>query len=201
MIRAVLVVVCLLLASGCGSKNPQAEIPAQSTKPSLLDEILASDNIVLRINAAQQDQPSDEWRDDSRGGRYNATRSQRASDLALKLLDTLPPRLRTLSAQQLVDALKVSPDGQEESFSGVAYYVYLIGNTMIMNELKAKPRSELEKLWNLRKDRRSIYTGDSGGMWTIGDLVTHHLLGAETNGQPIRTGTNQMSPPSGSRRN
>ncbi len=141
-------------------------------------------DVVIRIKAAEQDLPGDDWANQPQGGKYNVTRSQRASDLAKVLLEPVPRRLQGLSVEELVGSLKVFPYGNYGSFEGVAYYVYLIGNRSIMEELKRRPQSELETLRRFKEDRRMIYTGASGGLWTIGDLVNNDLLTTRTNGQP-----------------
>jgi hypothetical protein len=184
MIRIIQFLVCLFLATGCAAKRQQVRLAVDSSGFSILDRLLVDGDIAQRLRAAEQDLPSDKWRDHPRGGRYNATRTQRAGDLATELLAPVPERLRGMQTQQLVESLKTSQFGDERSFSDAAYYVYLIGNQMIMDELLARPRSEVEVLASLRSDRRSIYTGESGGVWTIGELVTCDLLKSDTDGQP-----------------
>ncbi len=141
-------------------------------------------DVVIRIKAAEQDLPGDDWRTQPETGRHNVSRSQRASDLAKVLLEPVPSRIKGLSVEELVRSLKVFPHGKYGSFDGVAYYVYLIGNRAIMEELGRRPPSELEALRNFKDDRRMIYTGESGGVWTIGDLVSNDLLTTRTNGHP-----------------
>jgi hypothetical protein len=184
MIRAIQFLACLLLATGCASKRHQVDVAGYSSGPSILDRLLVDGDAAQRRRAAEQDLPSDEWRAHPRSGRYNGTRSQRAGALATELLAPVPERLRRISPPQLVGSLKTSMYGDERYFSDVAYYVYLIGNRMIMDELLARPRSEVEVLASLRNDRRSIYTGSSGGEWTIGEFVTYDLLEINTDGQP-----------------
>ncbi len=185
MIRFIQFLACLLLATGCAAKRQQVRVAADMSALSILDRLLVDGDSAQRLRATEQDLPSDKWFDHRRGGRYNETRTQRAGDLAAELLAPVPERLRGMSTQHLVESLKTSQFGDERSFSDAAYYVYLIGNRMIMDELLARPRSEVEVLASLRSDRRSIYTGESGGVWTIGDLVTFDLLKSDPDAQPV----------------
>ncbi len=175
-------VIVLALAVSCGAvgcKPKLAETRAPVLPPSLhlLDRLLADGDVPAKIKAAEQDLPGDEWRASPKVGRYNASRSRRASEIAQGLLETLPARLKQMSAQQLVQELKVSPpNGPYPSFDGTAYYVYMIGDHKIMEELMRRPKAEVELLRGLGNDTRMIYTGESGG-GSIGELVTWGLLG------------------------
>lgn len=174
---------CAVLLSGCKPSSAPTQ-PPPSLRVGVLDELFMNGDVVIRIKAAEQDLPGDDWRNQPERGKYNVSRSQRASDLAKVLLEPVPRRLQGLSVEELVGSLKVFPSGNYGSFDGVAYYVYLIGNRSIMEELRRRPQSELETLRRFKEDRRMIYTGDSGGVWTIGDLVINDLLTSRTNGQP-----------------
>ncbi len=175
--------ICAVLLSGCRPSSAPKQ-SAQSFRVGVLDELFMNGDVVIRIKAAEQDLPGDDWANQPQGGKHNVTRSQRSSDLAKVLLEPVPRRLEGLSVEELVESLKVFPYGNYGSFEGVAYYVYLVGNRSIMEELRRRPRSELETLRRFKEDRRMIYTGASGGVWTIGDLVSNDLLTNRTNAQP-----------------
>ncbi len=156
---------------------------SESRSP-LLDALLMQSNAAARIKAAAQDIPGDEWRTHPKGGRYNLTRSDRASKIATELLQRFPERLRNLSAQELMANLKTFDYGDYGTFHDAAYYVYLIGNRMIVEELGRRPAEQLEVLKSLKEDRRMIWNGDSGGLFTMSDLASDQFLRTPKSGQP-----------------
>jgi len=203
---------CLFLTLACGCKPEPSRIVvlggSESRSP-LLDALLTETNAVVRIKVAAQDLAGDEWRTHPKGGRCNVTRSGRASEIATDLLEGFPQQLTNLSAPELVANLKTFSYGDYGSFPDAAYYVYLIGNRMIVDEFGRRPHTELGALRSLRDDTREIWNGDSGGLFSVADLVRDGLLstlmngqpdGAANGSQPIRSGSNSTSSAPGSRR-
>lgn len=210
ILRSAQLCVCLVLACGCKPQDQRILVLGGSgSRSPLLDALLTETNAFTRIKAAAQDLPSDEWRNHAKGGRYNATRSGRASEIATDLMTGFPQRLTNMSAQELVANLKTFSYGDYGSFQDAAYYVYLIGNSMIVDEFGRRPHTELDPLRSLKDDKREIWNGDSGGLFTVADLVRDGLLSTRTNGQPdgaanrsppIRSETNRTSGTAGSGR-
>lgn len=139
---------------------------------------MAREDVKIRVKVAEQDQPDDEWRTgpESRPGRHNVSRSKRESDLAVELLDEIKPKIKQMFARQLLDSIKTYSPLTESTFPSVAYYVYLIGNQMIMKELQSRPESELRSLREFRNDQREAWTGDNGPPCSIGDFIRIDLL-------------------------
>lgn len=89
-----------------------------------------------------------------------------------------------MSAQELVTNLKTFAYGDYGTFRDATYYVYLIGNRMIVDELGRRPAEQLEALKSLKEDRRMIWNGDSGGLFTMSDLASDQFLRTTNSGQP-----------------
>jgi hypothetical protein len=175
MLRALQTIVwmaALALATCCASKG------ARPTSPAILDQVLTSKNVKARVRAVERDLPGDKWITGgaTRPGRYNVSRSGREADLAHELLLAAEPKVRAMSARQLLDSLKTFPYPEYDSFPGVAGYVYRDGNQMILHELNSKPMADLQTLRAFRDDRRSVFTGDNGSPLSVGELVRYKLL-------------------------
>jgi hypothetical protein len=170
--RALLVFVIFLV--GCSS-SPRGSATGKSRSP-ILDGLLAPGPIQLRMKEAERDLSTDKWETLPKMGYINSSRSDRESELAHELLATIKPRLKAMSARELLESLKTVPDGACGSFPGVAYYVYRDGNWLIMQELKTRPTSELASFRKFRDDNREVFTGDSGPLLLVGELVRHDLL-------------------------
>lgn len=164
----------VLLLMGCAPK--QQAVKQQDEIPSVLDSLLGSTNVVARIKAAECDLPSDEWETLPKIGRTNRTRGAREGSLALELLEGLKPLLPKMSVRELIASLKTFPYPEYGSFPGVEYGVFEGGNDMIIEELKRRPRSELDVLKPFRQDRRAVWTGDAGPPLSVGELVRYDLF-------------------------
>lgn len=175
MIQRIHILMFLLLVVGCAPPSSRPPV-APSQQPTLLDQALETEKVVMRKKVAEQDLPTDTWHTHPKGGRYNVSRSSREGELAHELLAQIKPRLKQMPVRDLLDSLKTFPLTDYGSFLGVAYYIYRDGNQMIIAELASRPRSELESLRALGDDRREVFTGDSGPPCSIGDLVRYTFL-------------------------
>jgi hypothetical protein len=178
MMRHVLSLICLVLLAlspSCGSK---VAAPPPAKPPSILDKVLQSEQAQKLMKAAEQELPTDQWKagGESRPGRHNVSRFRRERDVATQLLAIVYPQLKEMSARELLESLKTFPYGEYGTFPGVAYYVYLDGNQMIMNHLEARPARELQSLGGYRLDQSSVFTGDNGAPVDVGGFVRYSLL-------------------------
>jgi hypothetical protein len=171
-IHTAVAIAVLALAASCASTV------SRPAPPTLLDQSLGSGDTKARMRTVERDLPGDESRTggETRPGRYNVSRSRREGNLAHELLLSLEPKIRTMSARQLLDSLKTFPYPEYDTFPGVAYYVYRDGNQIILRELDTRPASELRTLQAFRTDQRSVFTGDNGPPLSVGELVRYSLL-------------------------
>jgi hypothetical protein len=167
------------LVIGCVSSSlPHGSKQHESGSRSILDLALADTNVISERRAIELDLVGDEWRKGvtPRPGDINISRSQRESALALRILDSLQTRLQSMEPSMLLMSLKTVPYGDSGDFSGVAYYVYMVGNARIMDILNNKSRAEIQALSEYRNDRQVIFLGDNGPVGTVGDFVRNTLL-------------------------
>ncbi len=174
---AILAALLLSFIACAPSRQSSLQISSQNGI-SVLTALLITEEARIRIERAQRDLPADVWVSGSVGrpGLYNRSRTDRESQVAQELLASLDPKLRKFSAKSLLDSIKTTSPIPTEEISGVAYYVYLVGNHAIMRELSKRPRSELMSLEAYKSDTRPIFTGDAGGYATIGDFIKETLL-------------------------
>ena len=143
----------------------------------ILDEALARTDLHDEWALADRDLPSDIWTTHPKIGRVNDSRFHREMGVTHKLLDGIKPKVQSMSTPELLDSLKVLPPGASYAkLPGVVYYVWRDGNEMIMDELKRRPKSDLEALRSHTNDLRTVFTDDSGEYLTVGDVV-HRTLG------------------------
>jgi hypothetical protein len=128
------------------------------------------------MKEAERDLPTDVWKTLPKVGHINSSRSNREGELAQELLAAIKPRLKGMSARELLESLKTFPCGACGSFYGVAYYVYCGGNQLIIQEIEGRPASELGALRSFRNSNRDVFNGDSGPRLLVGDLVRYDLL-------------------------
>ena len=177
--RHLLLSACIVLIVGCcGTGGEPANSSFLEKENPVLDSLLVAKGVPARVKEAEQDRPTDTWKEGgtSRPGRLNVSRDERMSALARELLGSLKPRLAQLSAENLILSLKTTRYGDSEPFSGVAYYVYRDGNSMIVQELTRRPKSQLKFLRSFQKSPRAVFSGEGGGYYTVGQLVTINLL-------------------------
>lgn len=174
-ILSCLCIALMALAMSCGQK---AAPPATPPKLSILDQLLEPEEVKVRVKAAKQELPDDEWQTgpESRPGRYNVSRFRREVGLARDLLTSMEPRLSQLAPLELLESVKTISYGTGETFHGVSYYIYREGNKLLIKELVSRPASELDLLKPFLSDRREVFTGDNGSSLLIGELVGHDLL-------------------------
>jgi hypothetical protein len=120
--------------------------------------------------------PTDEWKEEP--FHRNDSRERREMALAAKVLDGVKPGLRKMDVTALVKSLKVFPylGSLTNDISGVAYYVYRDGNQMIINELRSRPKSELQVLNQLADDKVEVFEGAQGPGDTLAELIKHRIL-------------------------
>jgi len=155
-------------------REKEASVPAPSTvRQTILDEVMAGEEVRWRVKQTEQDLPSDTWiaGTASRPGRRNTSRFTREYELANELLNKVKTDITQMSARSLLDSLKTFPYAAPGSFSGVAYYVYRDGNQEIIKELSNRSRKELEALRKYQNDTGEVFTGDSGAPCSIGNLI------------------------------
>ncbi len=170
-------VLSLVLLCGCShtrQRSPNASGNEQS--PTLLDEASARKDMAIRKRDAERDVPADEWHSGAMG-RQNSSRSGREAKIAEELLLGVKPKLARMSARQLLHSLKTVPGPYGmESFGGVDYYLYQGGNWMIIDELKTRPRPELESLRRLADPSRIVWEGDQGPSESVKDILFYRIL-------------------------
>jgi hypothetical protein len=167
----------VLAIGGCSIKSRQPSSSQQDAKLSaILDELLADSTYAGLITQAERDLPTDVWKE--KPFRNNDSRERREMEVAAKVLDGVKPRLKKMDATALVKSLKVFPylGSLTNNISGVAYYVYRDGNQMIINELKSRPKSELQGLNQLADDQVEVFEGAQGPGDTLAELIKHRIL-------------------------
>jgi len=81
------------------------------------------------------------------------------------MLDTIRPRFKQMSVNNLVGSLKVVsyPHGDlTNQFGEVVGRVYAVGNQLLINEIKSRPPSELRGLCKLGSDKVMLVEGPQG---------------------------------------
>lgn len=163
---------------GCSySRQLNTVSPTTPPQRTVLEELLASEDFARRVQQVEQDLASDTWTNGSRPGRLNSSRSEREFALANELIAQFSQKFKSMSARELLGALKTSPYGTvPEDFPGVAYYVNRDGNKAIIKELSTRNRNELQALRRFQDDQSEVFTGDDGPPCSVGDSVRNILL-------------------------
>jgi hypothetical protein len=147
---------------------------------SILDEVLRTPEFSNAVAQAERDLPSDYW--EHTPFRYNSSRARREAEVARTMLAEIEPRLKTMGVTDLVRALKVYDYPMLNTIPGVAGYVYLYGNQMIIGEIKSRPTSELAVLPGLADDKLQVYEGEQGYLNKLSQVIYFQILG--TNASP-----------------
>lgn len=164
-----------LIAGVCGC-NSSHEVPNRSATvsgESILDRLLSKSETVKRIMMAERDLPDDKWSTNlpPRNSIINVSRDDREAVLASEILGEAMPSIKSLPAEELLQALKTYDIGSTNTFSGVRYRVYRDGNDAIIKELLSRSNDEVVTLRKHMRDGREVFTGDTGPPCTIGDVV------------------------------
>jgi hypothetical protein len=137
----------------------------------LLDRALLAPERSNDVQAAERDLPGDKWATDP--WRANLTREDREHAVALQILAGIRPTLKTMSARDLVSSLKVVPQEVGGSgFPGVAYYVYLDGNQMILDEIRTRPRVQIRDLAASADTKSEVFAGAQGPGDSLAEVLT-----------------------------
>ena len=164
----------ILLVILCACNKPGGSSAPRHTAPlphSILDEVLAEQQYSNAIAQAKRDLPTDKW--EQRPFRFNSSRAHREGEIARMLLAEVRPRLKLMSVTALVKSLKTDPGG---SFGGVADPLYAGGNTMIVEEIKSRPRAELAVLPKLADDKAFVYGGAQGSGYSLAEVIYVEVL-------------------------
>ena len=172
-IMRVLLFISALLLFGCTKTHQKAEPPVV-IKPCILDEVLQRAEFADAIKQAERDLPDDKWKDTP--WRMNNSRDRREFTVATNVLATVEPKFSKMSVTELVHALKVVPHPNLGDFGGVAGYVYVIGNSDIIKQIKSRPKDELRVLPSLADDRLEVYDGPQGSGDTLDMLIHWEIL-------------------------
>jgi hypothetical protein len=166
----------LLLAFGASCNSARTSKALHEN--TVLDRVLMSQEVILRIRSIEQDLPGDVWQvgPSSRPGRHNTSRATREVRCADELLREIQPRLKDISARDLFNSIVLEKRVFSSPISGVAYYVYMLGNDMIIRELAGRPPPELNVLRRHQDDYRETFTGDNGPSRTLRDIVRFTLF-------------------------
>ncbi len=175
-----------VLVCGC-NQAPQQRVPATAPQTlNILDEALAKPKYSNAIVQAQQQLPTDKWED--KPFRRNVSREQRVWAVAKPMLDEITPRLKEMSVSNLVNSFKVVPypwGVLTNQLGEVEECVYAIGNQLIKNEIKARPREQLLGLQKLGSDKVMLIEGPQGADLSLADEldeILYDLRNSLTNG-------------------
>jgi hypothetical protein len=176
MKRIALIALSSSLIYGCAPDN-SSDKNRESKAQSILDDAAARTDLSEEWALADRDLSSDIWSVHPKAGRTNDSRLQRQTALTQKLLAAIRPKMERMSALELLNSLKlegaITRGGRD---SMVVFYVWCDGNAMIIEELKRRPKSDLEVLRSFKDDSRVLVTGESGEYMTVGSVV-HRVLG------------------------
>jgi len=155
-----------------------ARVPVGDSVPVALDELLLKPEVRARIREAERDLPEDVWKagGESQPVIRNVSRSEREAELAYELLQPVHLQIKKLSAAALVDSLKTEGVMTAIPTSGVADQFYMAANLALIKELGSRRRWELESLRSRQNDSRIVYTGNDGGLLTVGGLIRSALV-------------------------
>lgn len=176
---------CVILVFGlsaCTQLQKPSIGPPTQPKETLLDEILLAPAYSTSVAQAESDLPEDNWVNEP--WRQNVSREKRTADVADKMLKEIQPKLKSMTVTQLAKALKLVPcRSLSVSFSGVAYYLYMDGNQMILSEIRSRPRRELGVLRHFATDKLEVFEGAQGSGDTLAQVVDG-ILGSRTSAEP-----------------
>lgn len=97
-------------------------------------------------------------------------------ELVQKSLNQIKPKLKEMTAPELLDNLKVLPPGATYAqLPIVVIYTWNDGNQMIIKELKNRPQVELEAIRIHTNDENIIFTEDAGPYESVGAVVSRIL--------------------------
>ena len=149
-----------LLACGC-NQSPQYPGPSATLPLPTLDEAFAKYS--NDIAQAQQGLPTDKWED--KPLRRNVSSDQRVSAAAKPMFEEITLRLKGMSVTNLVRSFKVIPypyGNMTNDLGKAAEYAYVVGNQLIINEIKTRPPEQLRGLRKLGSGEVMIVEGPQG---------------------------------------
>jgi hypothetical protein len=173
MKRVLIIAVFSICAFGCRQSNSMSpEDRRVLDRQTILDEALTNSYSKAEYDQAERDLPTDTWQTNRKEGRYNQSRLDRDMKLVQMSLDNLKPRLKHMSAHQLLSNLKVLPPLSSSLYGPiVVVYTYDNGNQMIIEELEQRSRAELEALRSQTNDDNKVAFDGDGPDLTVGNLV------------------------------
>jgi hypothetical protein len=143
--------------------------------------------------------PTDEYKNESRMGRYNASREQRRMSEADRVLADFRVQLARKSPEELINLICIDEVAENMWYgkmedpadplsgslspghavlyhgSSVAYYVARDGNELIQEELARRGAKARQVLQSHCDDDRQVFTGVSGPRQTIGTMCEELL--------------------------
>jgi hypothetical protein len=178
--RILLITTCIGLAAGCrkeGGTQARVGPPQTQSAASVLDQHFLRDDVQARVRVAEQDLPRDKWIT-NRVGTWNMTRGDREGNLANELLSELQPKFHEMSVSGLFSTLKTYPAMSDLVLTGVASDYFVYGNWRVIDELKKRPRRDLDWLRQHTNDTRQLYQ-ENGPYGSVGMLCQVILDEAE----------------------
>jgi len=172
-----IILAATMIVCSCSRTPHQMQSSIQNTgRLTILEYVLTEPRYSNAVAQAERDLPHDQWSD--KPWRQNNSREQRELAVATKMLENVEIQFKMMNVTQLVKSLKVFPylGSLTNSISGVEYYVYRNGNQMIINEIKARPKSELQVLPILSDDKLEVFEGAQGAGDTLADVIKHRIL-------------------------
>lgn len=170
----------VLVLAGCkatGGGSNVVQVDRGRKQAAILDKSLLDPVNAHTIAEAERDLPSDSWKEQPFP--HNDSKEKRELAVASAILLKLRPELAQMDAVSLVKSLKVFPNlgSMTNNFTGVAYYIYRDGNHMIIEELKSRPRSQLQALASLADEKVEVFEGEQGPGDTLAEVIKHRILG------------------------
>ena len=165
----------VLMFCGCNAPSRRSSLSTQNQKQlTILDACLKESKYTNLIIQAERNLPLDQW--EEQPWRHNDTREWRLNAAASKILEDLRPRFKQMTVTELVKSLKVHLylEPLDSDITGIGYYIYQNGNLMIIQEIRSRPKPELQVLPLLADDQVEVFGGAQGSD-TLTDVINSIL--------------------------
>jgi hypothetical protein len=170
------VLVLYVLICGCSKKPPKTVTVQIPPRVTIFGEMLAKPEYSNGLAEAEKELPTDTW--DDQPYRHNASKWRRIAAVGNRMFEETKPRLKEMTASNLVESFKIVPYpfGFETNNLGEAEeWVYVIGNQLIIDEIKSRPTNELVGLTKLGSSNVMPLQGPQGFGLSLAETLTEIL--------------------------